>query len=312
MFTRDSIIISHNIETPLTSISRAVGNILQLTFNAPYNLAVEFKMTNRLELTWKLDGFVDEQRYYCSETPIDLLNLPVPKAVLAGDVRSYTDSAIEAGKTYYVCVGSVKDGTEKVGQVKIRSAEKLLIFLPLTVDASDHGSIGVSWVNDGGVTFDSNGAYFSKHPQSLYQTTHAINFNKNFKMSYEVKRTDSNTAYAHVFNNDNLGNWPVGSFGSAFAGDNALSMYANRMMLGVSGVYDVGSSATFGNNTFYKVEIEKVSGVITMKVDGVTVISGTDSTSSIKNFLRLGLSPSNGITGQFKGYIRNFKVYDLT
>lgn len=32
MFTRDSAIISHNIKTPLTSISRAVGNILQLTY----------------------------------------------------------------------------------------------------------------------------------------------------------------------------------------------------------------------------------------------------------------------------------------
>ena len=32
MFTRDSVIMSHNIKTPLTSISRAVGNILQLTY----------------------------------------------------------------------------------------------------------------------------------------------------------------------------------------------------------------------------------------------------------------------------------------
>ena len=32
MFTRDSVIMSHNIKTPLTAISRAVGNILQLTY----------------------------------------------------------------------------------------------------------------------------------------------------------------------------------------------------------------------------------------------------------------------------------------
>ena len=32
MFTRDSVIMSCNIKTPLTSISRAVGNILQLTY----------------------------------------------------------------------------------------------------------------------------------------------------------------------------------------------------------------------------------------------------------------------------------------
>lgn len=71
-------------------------------------------MTNKLELNWKLDGFVDEQRYYCSETPIDTENLPVPKVVLAGDVRTYIDTAVEVGKTYYVAVGSVKNGVEKL------------------------------------------------------------------------------------------------------------------------------------------------------------------------------------------------------
>jgi len=33
MFTRDSVIISNNIKTPLTSISRAVGNILQPSYS---------------------------------------------------------------------------------------------------------------------------------------------------------------------------------------------------------------------------------------------------------------------------------------
>lgn len=71
-------------------------------------------MTNRLELNWDLDGFADEQRYYCSETPIDPLNLPVPKAVLAGDERTYIDTDIEVSKTYYVRVSSVRNGVEKL------------------------------------------------------------------------------------------------------------------------------------------------------------------------------------------------------
>lgn len=33
-------------------------------------------MTNRLEINWKLDGDIDEQRYYCSETPIGCFLLP--------------------------------------------------------------------------------------------------------------------------------------------------------------------------------------------------------------------------------------------
>ena len=74
-------------------------------------------MTNRLELNWKLDDLVDEQRYYCSETPIDVNNLPVQKAIIAGGVRTYSDTAIEVGKTYYVAVSSVKGSIEKVSQV---------------------------------------------------------------------------------------------------------------------------------------------------------------------------------------------------
>lgn len=74
-------------------------------------------MTDRLELAWDADGLIDEQRYYCSETPIDVNNLPVPKAVLASNVRTYVDTAVEANKTYYVAVGSMKNGTEKLSDV---------------------------------------------------------------------------------------------------------------------------------------------------------------------------------------------------
>ena len=89
-------------------------------------------MTNRLELNWKLDGFVDEQRYYCSETPIDPLNPPAPKAILAGDARTYTDTAIEVGNSYCVRLGSVKNNVEKISTEKsvdtLFNNVELLIF----------------------------------------------------------------------------------------------------------------------------------------------------------------------------------------
>ena len=79
-------------------------------------------MTNRLELTWKLDGFVDEQRYYCSETPIDVNAPPAPVAVLAGDVRSHTESGLTEGKRYYTRISAFKNGVEKI------SDEKVILF----------------------------------------------------------------------------------------------------------------------------------------------------------------------------------------
>lgn len=76
-------------------------------------------MTNRLELNWKVDGFVDEQRYYCSETAIDVENLPAPKAILSRDVRAYVDTDGVLGKKYYVRISTVKNDVEKVSDERV-------------------------------------------------------------------------------------------------------------------------------------------------------------------------------------------------
>lgn len=80
-------------------------------------------MTNRLELNWKLDGFVDEQRYYCSETHINPENLPEPVSILAGNIRTHIDNTErDVGKTYHVRVSAIKNGIEKI------SDEKSILF----------------------------------------------------------------------------------------------------------------------------------------------------------------------------------------
>lgn len=75
-------------------------------------------MTNRLEINWTVDGDPDEHRYYCSETAMDVNSLPPPKAVLSGSARSYTDTAVVQNKTYYVIIGSVKNGVQKLSVQK--------------------------------------------------------------------------------------------------------------------------------------------------------------------------------------------------
>jgi len=99
-------------------------------------------MTNRLELHWKLDGFVDEQRYYCSETPIDINNLPDPKIVFAGDVYAYIDTAIDAEKTYYLRIGSLKNGIEKISdEVSVSTGvQQLYRYVRLEITANNGGA----------------------------------------------------------------------------------------------------------------------------------------------------------------------------
>lgn len=71
-------------------------------------------MTNRLEIAWDLDGFIDEQRYYCSLNPISVANLPEPKAILAGGVREHIDTEITPPESYYIRIGSIRNGIEKL------------------------------------------------------------------------------------------------------------------------------------------------------------------------------------------------------
>jgi hypothetical protein len=268
-------------------------------------------MTNRLEMNWSLDGIVDEQRYYCSETPIDSENLPVPKAVLNGDVRTYVDTAIEVGKTYYVRVGSVKNGVEKISSEISVVAIKSLVYMPLTGGLQDFGSLGNTWSNTGGVTFDENGALFSNYAQHL-SSSYQMNFNQDFKITFEVKRLYNTNTYPYLFTNDS-GSWSAGNFAMAFAGENANSSFKNRIMIGVSSKYDLQSSATFSNNVFYSVEISRVGNVIKVKVDGIEVISRTETnTINVTNLFRLGCAINNGANGQFKGYIRNFIVHNVS
>ena len=90
-------------------------------------------MTNRLELNWKVDGFVDEQRYYCSENPIDTNAPPTPVAILSSSDRTHIEHGLTLGKYYYIRISAYKNGVEKF------SDEKRVLFgkmwLPINIDS---------------------------------------------------------------------------------------------------------------------------------------------------------------------------------
>lgn len=106
-------------------------------------------MTSRLELNWKLGGFVDEQHYYCETSPIDVNNLPSPKSVLAGNTRTYTDTAITVGQTYYVRISSIKNGIKKVSDELEISTELNDTYQHLRIYiTSDNGGEGLTGIQE--------------------------------------------------------------------------------------------------------------------------------------------------------------------
>lgn len=122
-------------------------------------------MTNRLELNWKLYGVVDEQRYYCSETPLDLLALPTAKAVLLGDTRTYADTDIEVGKTYYIRISSVKNSIEKFSDEITVTAEGFIVNLDFENGLIDKS--GKIWVVNGAAQVSSEDAAIGSNSLKL-------------------------------------------------------------------------------------------------------------------------------------------------
>ena len=244
-------------------------------------------MTNRLELNWKLDGFVDEQRYYCSETPIDTANLPVPKAVLAGDVRTYTDTDVIAGKTYYVCVGSVKNSAEKLSDIKVVSTQTYLLNMPFTSNKNDHGKFGLTATTVGSAVIQDGYLYVPAGSYIHFNTTGITELNlgtSDFEFGIEVALmpTDGGS-YPCLFG---VGTeWSSGAISMQF---NPLSRFMCAIMS--PGEIDVfaPTDQTRDGVTFVKYVVRRVAGVWTTYKDGIAGASLTNS-EFIADFTRNGV-----------------------
>lgn len=198
------------IRESIEEFSEEIHVRTEVVFDPPYNLTVEFKNdeANRLELNWSLDGFVDEQRYYCSETPIDANNLPLPKAILSGDVRSHIDTSIDYGKTYYLQLSSVKNSLEKLSTAVEKYTgtgdkywDKVAVLMHFNSSSGSTTSfyeekhqvflprLGSTYIENGGrfnqgVFFGRSGARAVQIPASYYALK-----NKNFTIEISVKFT---------------------------------------------------------------------------------------------------------------------------
>lgn len=221
-------------------------------------------MTNRLELNWKLDGFVDEQRYYCSETPINPESMPTPKAILASDVRTYVDTDIVAGKTYFVRIGSVKNEIEKISdELSIVASSTAIALLSLDNDFSD--KYGTLWTNDGG-TFSTSIKKFGDASLLLNGSTASVSSAANtlfalgsedFTFEAFIRPTKSASSYGTCFllSSNNMNS--TGGFGISLSADGKLEFRtttSNRFNTSIGGLiagaFNHFSISRIGNNVF--------------------------------------------------------------
>jgi hypothetical protein len=260
-------------------------------------------MTNRLELNWKLDGFVDEQRYYCSDTPIDVNNLPAPKAIFAGGVRAYTDTDIVANQQYFIRVSAVKNGTEKVGEQIILDAKdyskytayfRLIDFLDKKGGES-LAAVGNAKIDNLAAYFDGAGDWLQRADASA--TTFATG-DLTVECEFKCERIGTHTSDQVLVDNfiNGSGGWQI-----ALKSTGKVFLYLNT-----PNIEAIVSANSYSDGNWHKVKWTRSGSTNTLSVDGVSVGTYTDK----RNFTqktRIGVGAqigSRNASYDFKGWIR--------
>lgn len=261
-------------------------------------------MTNRLQLNWKVDGFVDEQHYYCSEAPIDQSNLPSPKALLSGDVRSHIDVAIEVDRNYYVCISSIKNGVEKVSasvMVSTKDYSKYTAFFELNNFTDKKGGVnltpyGNAFIDNGAAYFDGQGDWLQR-PDTI-ETTFGTG-NLTVQCEFKCGRLGTHSSDQVLIDNfiASQGGWQLGinPQGKAF-------LYLNTPNGNV-----IVSAASYSDGNWHKLKWTRNGNLNTLYVDGISVGTYTDQRNfAQRNYVAIGAQVNHRNTRyDFKGWIRN-------
>ena len=273
-------------------------------------------MTNRIELNWTLDYKVDEQRYYCSETPIDQANPPPPKAILAGDVRTYTDSLIDVGKTYYIIVSAVKNGIEKISSsIHINSTtykdfilqHNPIAYYPLNEET---GTVAIDVTNN-----PANGTITNC---LLGQTGLSNNLGKCYYFNGTAKIVLNNSSKFWISGSITYETW----FKGTITGGNSIAIgYNSGLRIQIAGSINVIfnnanqlSSPPLTNNTLYHIVVVCTSSNLKIYVNGTLVTSSsTTAWTGMQSIVTptIGSSGSENHGGEpITGYISNSALYD--
>lgn len=263
-------------------------------------------MTNRLELNWKLDGFVDEQRYYCSETPIDPENLPVPKAVLAGDVRTYVDTDIDIGKTYYICIGSVKNGVERLSDVAdVSAAQDENANAALSLLNFENGFTdkkGLIWTPSGNAAVTNTQSKFGEF--SLLVTSGGLS-TPDFS---ELQLGTGDYTVAFWYRANFLGNWHTLFNKGHWNTPGGLAMILGGTSIKICSDFSDSGDIAHGMNAedWVFIELSRVNGEAYLFTDGILRRKFAQP-QNLNSTLPLALMSGGGIVGGANGYMDEFR-----
>lgn len=255
-------------------------------------------MTDRIEYTFDLDGFVDEIRYYRSLTTIDVNNPPPPTAVLDGSDRTFVDNTVTAGQTYHVIFSSYRNGIEKFSDEITVTAEGFIVNLDFENGLIDKS--GKIWAATGAAQVSSEDAASGSNSLKLSGGNISCADSPDFNFAgsdFSIKASVKLASFS--------------GWGMLLAKRNSGANYA-PVVIGVSksgnGAYCAISATgtswlifeTFNNvltSGWNKIELSRSGEVVTFKVNDTTLLTrniGSSILMSNSNPLTIGANANGG------------------
>jgi len=274
-------------------------------------------MTNRLELNWNLDGFIDEQRYYCSETPFNEATKPTPLTVLANDVRTYIDTSVQIGKPHYFAISSVKNGLEKLSPINVLHLEtdpnysKLACALVMNTTTVTDVTGRSTFANNGRAALDNVYKLASKPTLKFSSASNFFDVYSNLSFGtgdFCIRcwvRLDSYPGGGG--NNDmSIVDLQNGFFLYCHNTTGELRMWDGTASVGLNG----GSAGILPLNTWSFIEASRTAGVFRLFLNGKMLgsVNYTRNLSSV-SYARVGGSTYMNTTRFMRGNIARLSIY---
>lgn len=235
-------------------------------------------MTNRLEIKWKLDGFVDEQRYYRQNTHIDVENLPAPFSLLVGSAREYIDYDIELYEKYYIIFSSVLSSNEKFSnQIMKYVTDNEIEYLVIDGVFKNFGVYEVNELWNSPPTIENDLISLNSNQWVDINNAEVFNFGKSlFEISFEIMQTNKDGFKMLMGANYYDSSYTEIGIHDGYA-------YFSDMIGGTNIV--LRSSQIMNINTWYKLKLRRTSlTLLELLIDDVVVSSGVIDTNSAINF----------------------------
>ena len=256
--------------------------------------------------TWKLDGFVDEQRYYRSETPIDIENLPPPTAILSASAREYEDTVLPK-KAYYVAFSSLRNNVEKISEIRYLGDKywnNVVFYCRLngnTTDLSNYAHTPITIGSD--VSYSATGARFG---QALFVdnninqciTYPSTNFGFAANEDFTIEAWTYCTSKPTGFWYSAFGSWVNGTGWCLFYTPQGIAF--NFRNIGLS------ANIAYSTSQLHAIAVTRKDSIIRLFFNGNIVATMTDNGAIASNDFRIGGNLTS--TDWWRGYVDDIRI----